>query len=340
MATELAGADRAAALLLSVGAETAAQIMRHLDEAEVRKVSQALSRMRRVESSELEDIGRDLQSTLVAGDLAVDGRAFAVSVVTDALQDEAAVASGGRDEILADLEQGPAADQTLGQILRGVPATSLARVIEGEHPQVAALILAHASPGETAATIAGMDEAMQSDIVSRLAKLEPVSPRFARDLGAVLKGRLKGISTPSQSAFGGPKAVAEVMNHLDKDAEARIFGELEAIDVDMVNEIRGLMFTIEDCKSLDGRSLQTVLKEVARDDLMLSLKTATSELKEKVFSNMSSRAAEILQEDMEASGPVRLRDVEEAQARVVVAIRDLDADGKIVLGGSGGDVFV
>lgn len=340
MATELGGADRAAVLLLSLGAEAATQIMRHLDETEVRKVSQALARMRRVESTEIDEISREFQSSLVAGDLAIDGRAFALSVVKDALGDEAAVASAGREEILADLEQGADTDQTLAQLLRGVPAPSLARIIEGEHPQVAALILAHASPGETAATIAGMDEAAQSDIVNRLAKLEPVSPRFARDLSGVLKGRLKGISAPSQSSFGGLKAVAEVMNHLDKDAEARIFGELEALDLDMVNEIRGLMFTIEDCKDLDGRSLQTVLKEIARDDLMLSLKTASTELKEKVFSNMSARAAEILQEDMQASGPVRLRDVEEAQARVVAAIRELDAEGKIVLGGSGGDVFV
>ena len=340
MPEALVGADRAAVLLLSLGADTAAEVMRHLDEDEVRKVSQALARVRRVKSGEVDEIGRDFHQSLVAGDLSVNGRAFALGVVTEALGNEGAVAASGRDEIIADLEQGADTDQTLSQLLRGVPSSSLARIVEGEHPQVAALILAHATAGEAAGAIASMTESIQSDIVSRLARLEAVPARFARDLSHVLKGRLKGITEPSQSVFGGPKAVAEVMNHLDKDAESRIFGELEEVDQEMVNEIRGLMFTIEDCVNLDGRSLQTVLKEVARDDLMMALKTASSELKDKIFSNMSARAAEILMEDMTASGPMRLRDVEEAQARVVAVIRELDADGKIVLSGSGGDVFV
>jgi len=340
MAEDLAGPERAAVLLLSLGADIAAEVLRHLDETEVRKVSQALARMRHVEAGEVDDIGREFHQALAAGDLAIDGRAFALNVVNEALQQEDAVAAAGRDEIIADLEQGADTDQTLAQLLRGVPSSSLARVIEGEHPQVAALILAHATPGEAAGAIAHMPEEIQSDIVARLARLEAVSARFARDLSSVLKGRLKGITQPSQSVFGGPKAVAEVMNHLDKEAEGRIFGELEEVDQDMVNEIRGLMFTIEDCVSLDGRSLQTVLKEVARDDLMIALKTASTELKDKIFANMSSRAAEILSEDMAASGPVRLRDVEEAQARIVAVVRELDAAGKIALSSGGGDVFV
>ena len=340
MSAELEGADRAAVLLLAMGADAAAQVMQHLDENEVRKVSQALARLRHVESTEVDEIGRAFHQSLVQGDLAVNGREFALSVVNEALTSESAVAAAGREEIIADLEQGADTDQTLTQLLRGVPAPSLARIIEGEHPQVAALILAHAAPGEAAGAISTMDEEVQSDIVNRLAKLEPVPARYSRDLSHVLKGRLKGITQPAQSSLGGPKAVAEVMNHLDKDAEARIFGDLEEVDFEMVNEIRGLMFTIEDCVNLDGRSLQTVLKEVARDDLMIALKTASNELKDKIFSNMSARAAEILVEDMQASGPVRLRDVEEAQARVVAVVRELDAEGKIVLSGAGGDVFV
>lgn len=340
MSTELAGPDRAAVLLLSLGADAAAEVMRHLDENDVRKVSQALARLRRVESVEIDEIGRAFHESLAAGDLAVNGRAFALNVVSEALTDQSAVAAGDREEILADLEQGADTEESLAHLLRGVPASSLGRIVDGEHPQVAALILAHATPGEAAAAIENMAEHLQSDIVARLARLEPVSARFARDLSGVLKGRLKGISQPAQSVFGGPKAVAEVMNHLDKESEQRIFGELEETDAEMVTEIRGLMFTLEDCVNLDGRSLQTVLKEVSRDDLMIALKTASNELKDKIFSNMSARAAEILVEDMTASGPVRLRDVEEAQARVVAVVRELDADGKIVLAGSGGDVFV
>lgn len=340
MAEELGGAERAAVLLLSLGAEAAAEIMRHLDENEVRKVSHALARVRHVGAESVEDIGRDFHHTLLQGDLAVNGRAFAMNVVHEALTQQDAAAASGREEILAELQEGQGSDQNLAQLLRGVPASNLARIVDGEHPQVAALILAHATPGDAAAAIATMPEDIQSDLVGRLARMESVSARFARDLGNVVKSRLKGITQPSSSVFGGPKAVAEVMNHLDKDAEGRIFAELEEDDQDLVNEIRGLMFTVEDCADLDGRSLQTVLKEVARDDLMIALKTASDELKEKILGNMSARAAEILIEDMQAAGPVRLRDVEEAQARVVAVVRELDAEGKIVLGGQGGDVFV
>lgn len=337
----LDGTDRAAVLLLSLGSEAASAVMRHLDESEVRQVSQALSRMRHVGAEEVEEIGRDFHETLVRGTgLAVNGRQFALSVVNEALADESAVAAPQKSDIVAELEGKGAQDSNLTELLEGLPSSGLVRLLEGEHPQIAALILAHVPAGSAADVIAALPEGLQTDVVERLARLEAVSSNLTAEVSTVLEERVKGLLGGSQSSIGGPKAVAAMMNHADKDLEARVFGDLEEMDADLVNEIRTLMFTFDDCVNLDGRSLQTLLKEVARDDLLLALKTASSELRDKIFSNVSSRAAEILQEDMAASGPVRLRDVEEAQARVIATLRELEAEGKLVMAGSGGDVFV
>ncbi len=337
----LVGVDRAAVLLLSLGADAASAVMRHLDEGEVRQVSQALSRMRRVGKDEVEEIGRDFHETLVRGaGLAVNGKEFALSVVNDALADESAVAASQRTQIVAELEEGDPENSHLTELLEGIPASGLVRLLDGEHPQVAALILAHVPAGSAADAIAALPETMQTDVIERLARLEAVASSLTAEVGSVLEERVKGLSQGSRSSIGGPKAVAEVMNHADKELEARVFGDLEEVDAELANEIRTLMFTFDDCVNLDGRSLQTLLKEVARDDLLVALKTASAELKDKIFSNVSSRAAEILQEDMAASGPVRLRDVEEAQARVIATLRELESEGKLVLAGAGDDVFV
>ena len=141
----------------------------------------------------------------------------------------------------------------------------------------------------------------------------------------------------SGKAAGGPKVVAEMMKHADKTTEGRIFEELEQRDAELAGSIRAMLFTFEDCLQFDNRSMQTLLKEVAREDLLLALKTASPALSEKIFSNVSSRAAEILREDLGSSGPARLKDVEAAQQRIVAAVRDLEADGKLVIAGGGSD---
>ena len=146
---------------------------------------------------------------------------------------------------------------------------------------------------------------------------------------------------PAGATCGGPRVVAELMNSADKTIEARVFEQIEARNPELVSTIRNLMFTFEDCIKLDNRSLQTLLKEVAREDLLLALKTASPDLSAKIFANVSSRAAQILREDMASSGPVRLKDVEEAQLKIVAVLRELEAEGKIVVAGQGkGDVLV
>lgn len=337
----LSGADKAAVLLISLGQDSATEVMRYLVEDEVRVVSRAIARMRTVDPEHIDVVNRDFRKSLASGtNLSIDGREYALSVVNKALSDQESPASARRAEILAELEQTVVGDLGLASVLHGIPATGLAQLVEREHPQVAALILAHVGPALAADAIAHLPESMQAEVVGRLARLESVPARLAAEVGAVLKEQVKGMMTPAGSALGGPRAVAELMNHADKAVEARIFEDMEKSDPDLVQEIRNLMFTFDDCMKLDDRSLQTLLKEVSREDLLLALKTASPVLTEKIFGNMSSRAVEILKEDMTASGPVRLREVEAAQARVIATLRELESEGKVVIAGGKDDVLV
>jgi flagellar motor switch protein FliG len=332
----LPGADKAAVLLLSLGTEAATAVLRHLGEADVRRVSQALARVRSVEPGQVTQVHREFEQKLGAtSGVAVDGREFARTVVGKALADQSSPAAAQRTDILAALEG--AADAELGDMLGSLPADRVATLLQTEHPQVASVILAHLGAAQAGAVLGFLPETLQSDLVERMARLESIPPDLVAEIGTVMREQVKDLLRPSGTAVGGPKAVAEVMNHADKALEGRIFEQLEARDPALAATIRNLMFTFEDCLKLDNRSLQTLLKEVAREDLLLALKTASPALNDKIFSNVSSRAAEILREDMASSGPVKLKDVEAAQLKVVATLRELEAEGKVVVAGSGKD---
>jgi flagellar motor switch protein FliG len=340
MPERIPGLSKAAMLLVSLGPEVASDVLRHLGETEVRQLSQALARVSTVPSEALQEVTAELAQHLGSGvkGVAVDGREFARTVVRKALDDPQSAAAPRRDEILAEIEHLAEGDPgALTRALQGVPAEGLALLLQGEHPQIAALILAHVGAAQAGAVISHLPEALQCDVVERLAKLEAVPPALVAEVGAIVREQVKGLLRAPGSALGGPKAVAALMNHADKTLEARIFEEIEKRDPELVTTIRNLMFTFEDCGRLDNRSLQTLLKEVTREDLLLALKTASPGLSEKVFANVSSRAAEILREDMASSGPVRLRDVEAAQGRIIQTLRDLEGEGKVVVVGSSKD---
>ncbi len=219
-----------------------------------------------------------------------------------------------------------------------MPPDGLARLLETEHPQIATLILAHLTPSQAMLVLRSLPEALQTDLVERLARLDAaIPPSVVQEVGIALREQVKGLAREAGKSAGGPKVVAEMMKHADKATEGRIFEDLEQRDPELATSIRAMLFTFEDCLQFDNRSMQTLLKEVAREDLLLALKTASPALSEKIFANVSSRAAEILREDLSSSGPARLKDVEAAQQRIVAAVRDLEADGKLVLAGGGSD---
>ncbi|MBI3768929.1 MAG: flagellar motor switch protein FliG [Deltaproteobacteria bacterium] len=330
----LAGVDKAAVLLLSLGPEAATSVMRHLGESEVRQVSQALARVRSVEPEQLERVHEEFGQRLRASGLVVDGREFARAVVTRALGDGGTPA---RSAILAEIETQAGGGAGLGDALAGVPAAGLARLLAGEHPQIAALVLANLAAAQAGEVLASLPETLQSDLVERLARLESVPAGLVAEVGSALREQAHALLRPAGTACGGPRVVAELMNCADKTIEARVFEEIEARDPELASTIRNLMFTFEDCIKLDNRGLQMLLKEVAREDLLLALKTVSPDLSAKIFANVSSRAAEILREDMASSGPVKLKDVEAAQLKIIAVLRELEAEGKIVVAGSGKD---
>ncbi|MCC6850383.1 MAG: flagellar motor switch protein FliG [Deltaproteobacteria bacterium] len=344
MADELTGVEKAAVLLLSLGEEVATEVFRHLEDGEVRVVTKALARMRTVPAEHLRAVEQDYRKRVGgAHGLRVDGLLFARSLVSQTLTDGAPAMAMSRDEILAELDQLPAGDATgLARALDGVPADGLARLLETEHPQIATLILAHMAPAQAMLVLRGLPEALQTELLERLARLDAaIPPSVVQEVGAILREQVKGLARETAKAPGGPKVVAEMMKHADKTTEGRIFEELEQRDPELAGAIRAMLFTFEDCLQFDNRSMQTLLKEVAREDLLLALKTASPALSEKIFANVSSRAAEILREDLGSSGPARLKDVEAAQQRIVATVRELEADGKLVVaGGASDDVLV
>ncbi len=344
MADELTGVDKAAVLLLSLGEEVAAEVFRHLDDGEVRVVTKALARMRTVPAEHLRSVEQDYRKRVTASrGLRVDGLLFARSLVSQTITNGETSTAVNRDEILAELDQLPTGESTgLARALEGVPPDGLARLLETEHPQIATLILAHLAPAQGMLVLRGLPEVLQTELVERLARLDAaIPPSLIQEVGVILRDQVKGLARETGKAAGGPKVVAEMMKHADKATEGRIFEDLEQRDPELAATVRGMLFTFEDCLQFDNRSMQTLLKEVAREDLLLALKTASPALSEKIFANVSSRAAEILREDLGSSGPARLKDVEAAQQRIVAAVRDLEADGKLVVaGGASDDVLV
>ncbi len=234
-----------------------------------------------------------------------------------------------------------ASDKSAFSTLRQVDTSILVDYLKGEHPQTIALVLAHLEYLKAAQVLANMPEDLQSEIVLRITNLGMVPSEVIDDLDDVLRKEIENMGTTDSKKLGGVETVAEIMNQLDTNTENNIFSSLEEMDADLAEKIREKMFVFEDIINIDNRGIQAILKEITNEDLILALKTASEPLKEKILSNMSSRASEMLMEDMEAMGPVKLSDVESAQQSIVRVVRKLEAAGKIVIGGKGGgDVLV
>ncbi|HOS97521.1 MAG TPA: flagellar motor switch protein FliG [Deltaproteobacteria bacterium] len=255
---------------------------------------------------------------------------------------DALVSALGQDKakpILDSISQ--ALDTAAFASLRAVDPTILVDYLKGEHPQTIALVLAHLDHQKVAQIIKEMPEKLQPEIVFRIANLGMVPSGVIEDVDEVLKKEIEAMGSVESKKLGGIETVAEIMNQLDHNTENNIFSSLEEIDADLAENIRQKMFVFEDLINIDNRGIQTILKEITNEDLSLALKTSSETLKSHILKNMSSRASEMLLEDMETMGPVKLSDVENAQQNIVRVARKLEAAGKIVIGGKGGeDVLV
>lgn len=323
------GVEKAAILLSTLGTEAAQEVLQRLSEAEVRQVSAAIARLRAIPHEQAAAVHEEAWRRLSSQDaLLVDGERLAGQL------------SGVAHPALP----GPAAvndPEFLAASFETVPAPALAEVLVREHPQVVALTLSHLRARQAADVLARLPEELQADVVHRMIDLQEVPPELLGEVRDLLAGQVQQLggatsTAPSEAA----KRVAEILNAVDDGVEERVFAHLESVAPDIAEQVRGLMFTFDDLLRLDNRSVQTVLKEASRDDLVLALKTASAAVRDLIFANMSARAREILKDDMSNLGPVKLKDVERAQANVVAVVKRLEAEQKITIGGEGSDVVL
>ncbi|HEV7731441.1 MAG TPA: flagellar motor switch protein FliG [Candidatus Binatia bacterium] len=335
------GLDKAAILLLTLGADAAASVLKHLSEGEVRQISAAMVRMRTITRPEAAAVHEEAWRWLTsrAGYL-IDGESFVRKLITAVAPSR----PSHEQEAMRDLTRGSTeTGPSLASQLELMAPQAIARVIGTEHPQVIAFIVANLGARQAAEVLGLLPEELHADIVHRIAELKSVAPELLAEVGTLLAGQVQslgGAAVSTGRTLGGTKLAADIMNLVDKGVESRVFSDLDDSAPEVAETIRNLMLTFEDLIRLDNRGLQLLLKEVAREDLMLALKTASPAMQEKVFANISARAAEILQEDMSTMGPVRLKDVEKAQANIITVARRLAEEQKIQLGGGGDDALV
>jgi len=336
MAAEaLSGVEKVAILLTTLGPEAAAAVLRQLSQVEVRQVGQAIARLRSIPKEEAAIVHEEFYSRLCNREgFQVDGERVARTLIAKVghLSEEEEERGILGDPVMARANFMAAVER--------LPPSALARRIREEHPQIIAFTLANLPPRDAAETLLALPVEVQADVIARVTDLGAVAPVLYGEVGDVLMSEARSTTQALGRSVGGPKVAAELMNSIPKEHEGRIFEALEEGHPGLGEKIRDLMFTFEDIVKLDNREVQGLLKDIPREDLILGMKTASEELRAKILANLSKRAAEILKEDIAAMGPVKLKDVERAQANIVGELRRLEGEGKITLGGGGGDVVI
>lgn len=333
MARELTNTEKAAVTLLTLGKDIASQVLQHLTEPEVKRISRAFMAVSEVDRETQFATTREFRNMMKAGEtLLVDGREFAKDVISEAFGDKA---GPGLLEYITGARKEP-----ISAIIADVPEKILNGFIAAEHPQTVAFLMTKMNADQAASVLQRMSEEAQTDILIRIAHLNNVKNDVVDEVREVLRSQLKGSGLGEEEEIGGPKSAADILNFVDRANEERIITEIEEMYPDLAEQIRNLMFTFEDIKKIDDRGVQAVLKEVPRDQLVLALKTASDELQDLLFRNVSQRAAAMIKEDLSAMGPVKVKDVEKAQQGIVDIVRRLEAEGKIAVGGGAEEAFV
>ncbi|MFJ7365466.1 flagellar motor switch protein FliG [Peribacillus frigoritolerans] len=329
----LTGKQKAAILLISLGPDVSASVYKHLTEEEIERLTLEISGVRKVDSQDKEEILEEFHNIALAQDyISQGGIGYAKQVLEKALGTDQATAIINR--LTSSLQVRPfdfARKADPGQILN---------FIQNEHPQTIALILSYLDPTQAGQILSELPQEVQADIARRIALMDSTSPEIINEVEQILERKLSATVTQDYTQTGGVEAVVDVLNGVDRSTERTILDALEIQDPELAEEIKKRMFVFEDIVTLDGRAIQRIVRESDNEDLKLSLKVASDEVKEIVFRNMSKRMVETFQEEMEFMGPVRLRDVEEAQSRIVAVIRKLEETGDIVIARGGGDDII
>ncbi len=330
---ELTGKQKAAILLISLGPDVSASVYKHLSEEEIERLTLEISSVRQVAAQEKEEVLEEFHQIALAQDyISQGGIAYAKEVLEKALGSEKALNIISR--LTSALMVRPF------DFARKADPTQLLNFIQNEHPQTIALVLSYLEPTQAGQILSALPQEMQADIARRIALMDSTSPEVINEVEQILERKLSTTFVQDYTQTGGIEAVVEVLNGVDRSTERTILDALEIQDPELAEEIKKRMFVFEDIVTLDNRAIQRVIREVDNNDLMLALKVSSDEVKEVVFRNMSTRMAETFKEEMEFMGPVRLRDVEEAQSRIVAVIRRLEEMGEIVVARGGGDDII
>ena len=336
MGKDLKGPEKAAIFLMSLGEEAAAEVLSHMDEREIQNIGNYMSALGDVEKGDLDIVNKEFQDRMGGGEmgaLGVEGMDFLESSLLKVFESDKV------NEIMGNLTT-PGEEMGSGlETVRTMDPKVISSFLVNEHPQTAAIIVAHLDPKVASKTIVELPEESRMGVLHRLATLERVTPSVLRDLDEALQEEFRSSGAVSGNKLGGVSIVADVMSSLDRATENSILTAMDEVSKDLADEIRNLRFVFEDILKIDDAGIQIMMKEINQEDLLVGLKTGSDELKEKLFNNMSERASLMLKEDLESLGPTKIKDVEAAQQKVITVCKKLEEEGKLVIGG-GDDTLV
>lgn len=325
--------ERAAILLMSLGEDNAAEVLRHMGPKEVQKIGLCMARLQNIRKDQVEAVMSDFMDMF--------SNQTALGVGTDGYIRKMLVNALGEDKAGTLVDRILTGGNTTGlDTLRWMDARAVSDIIRFEHPQIQAIVIAYLDSDQAAETLKYFDERVRLDIIMRIASLESVQPHAMKELNDILEKQFSKQSGSASTHLGGSKCAADIMNFLDTSAESALMESIKDMDEDLAQEIQDLMFVFDNLGDVDDRGIQALLREVSSESLILALKGSDETVKEKIFGNMSKRAAELLRDDLEAKGPVKLSEVEAAQKEILAIARRMADAGEIVLGGKGGEEMI
>ncbi len=330
MAKSLTGEQKAAILLRAIGEEAAAQVMKQLDPKEIKKLGSFMNATAQISRDEEDAVISDFQASSASGDVQFQGKEFIKTVLTKAL---------GPEKAARIIESMTRRSYPGLEALKWVDVKTLVQMLKIEHAQTVAVILAHLESDQAGQVLAALPEAIRGDIAIRLATMEDVQPDVLEELSQSLQETLLASTGMSAQSLGGAEVMAEILTRMDKTNEGGIMAKIAEKSQPLADSIRALMFVFDDLIKVDDRGMQELMKEISKEDLPLALRGANPDMKEKFFKNMSSRAVEMLKEDMESKGPVKVSDVEKAQQNILKVCRKLEEEGRIVITGEGEEML-
>lgn len=330
---EMNGLQKAAILLIALGPEKSAMIFKHLKEEEIEELTLEIANTRSITPQLKEDVLSEFYQVCLAQQyIAEGGISYAKELLEKSFGEDRARDVIGK--LTASLQVKPF------EFIRKTDASQLLNFIQDEHPQTIALILSYLSPSQAAMIISALHPDRQADVAKRIAVMDRTSPEIIKEVEKVLESKLSSLVNQDYTIIGGVDSVVEILNTVDRGTEKHIMETLEIEEPELADEIRRKMFVFEDILLLDDRAIQRVLRDVENNDLSVSLKGANQEVQNAIFNNLSKRLASMIKEDMEFMGPVRMKDVEEAQQKIVNVIRKLEDSGEIVISRGGGDEII